>query len=269
MTRKSEGASARVLRGRRYGGAAGTVAVVALCASLVGMGLLAVAEDGVNLVEGTDANQWRVLDRYVVNEDFVGWSGNSLWFDDDDYNLESWHHRNPAVLPDGGISFPFNDAATNEYTTYLVTYQSTDLSGMRIVAQMRVVDDGATSLAFEARESPDAAPFVRLFFQSTTSQGWSPIDYWWSNGVECSAMLVDLVGDGLTISVPLDPAYWSDVDGHMGTYNAAHIAGFADAVADAQEIGLSFGGGSWFANGVVLTSGEATFELLSYWIGPA
>lgn len=264
MRSKSDGALDRVLRGRRYGGAAGTVAVVALCASLVGMGLLAVAEDEIDLVTGTDANQWRVLDRYVVNEDFVGWNG--AVYDGTDANLESWHHRNPATLSGGGIAFPFNSVETNEYTTYLVTYQSMDLTGMSIVATFTIVNDGTTSPVFEAREAPDASPFVRLFFQSTTPDGWSCDDYWWSNGVGYSAILSEVVGRSVTISVSLDPACWSDQWGHFGTYDTDHLAGFADAVANAQEIGLSFGGGSWFANGVALESGAATFQLLSYQI---
>ena len=229
------------------------------------MGLLAVAEDEIDLVTGTDANQWRVLDRYVVNEDFVGWNG--AVYDGTDVNLESWHHRNPATLPGGGISFPFNSADTNEYTTYLVSYQSMDLSGaLMIEATIAIVNDGTTIPVFEAREAPGASPFVRLFVQSTTSEGWSCDDYWWSNGIGYSDYLAHVVDNTVTLSVPIEPSCWSDMYGHFGTYNEAHMAGFLDAMANAQEIGLSFGGGSWFANGVALSSGAATFQLLSYQI---
>lgn len=260
--RKLKETPERVLRGPRYGGVVGVIAVVAVCASLVSLGLTAVAED---LVLGQDANQWRVLDRYVVNEEFVGWNG-AAYDDVVDVNLESWHHRNPATIPGGGISFPLNPADSNEYTTYLVTYQAMDLSDKVITATMHITCSDVAALDFEAREQPDANPFVRLFIQSTTPEGWSCDDYWWSNGIGYSAYLEDLTGVAVTISVPLDPECWSDIWSHFGTYDADHLAGFADAIANAQEIGLSFGGGSWFANGVALTSGDATFELLSYTI---
>jgi hypothetical protein len=45
--------------------------------------------------------------------------------------------------------------------------------------------------------------------------------------------------------------------GHFGTYDATHTAAFAAAVADVQYIGLSFGGGCFFANGVGVAPAKA------------
>ena len=59
------------------------------------------------------------------------------------------------------------------------------------------------------------------------------------------------------------PASWSDQAGQLGSDTAA----FAAAVADVQQVGLSFGGGCFFSNGVGnLTA--ANFQLYDFSVSP-
>jgi len=54
---------------------------------------------------------------------------------------------------------------------------------------------------------------------------------------------------------------WSD----WGGQNAFDVpAAFAAAVVNVSGIGLSFGGGSFFANGVGMSAGSASLTLTSY-----
>lgn len=61
-----------------------------------------------------------------------------------------------------------------------------------------------------------------------------------------------------------DPTMWSDWDGHSGT---AEPAGFAAAVSSVTAIGLSFGGGCFFENGIGTTDGSGTFTLNNFTVG--
>ena len=99
---------------------------------------------------------------------------------------------------------------------------------------------------------------VRLYFETTNNElGYS--QYWWSNNGAASSYV--LAPGSATLTANLDPSKWSDWDGHLGNFDAAHIAAFNEAVADVQQIGLSFGGGCFFANGVGSPSGSANIAL--------
>lgn len=104
--------------------------------------------------------------------------------------------------------------------------------------------------------NPCLAPAnVRLYFETNNNElGYS--QYWWSNPVSQT-----LANGTYTLTASLNPASWSDWDGHLGTHDAAHTAAFNAAVTDVQLIGLSFGGGCFFANGVGTADGSGTFTL--------
>jgi hypothetical protein len=100
---------------------------------------------------------------------------------------------------------------------------------------------------------------VRLYFEGNTNGPFAYSKYWWSN--PGSATLASVVGNTVTLSVPLDASEWSNWGGQLGS----SIPGqFNAAAADVSGIGLSFGGGCFFANGVGLASGSASFQLKSY-----
>ncbi len=129
----------------------------------------------------------------------------------------------------------------------------------------------------------DPGGFVRLYFNKVNTEdcptGWHPArpdceaQYWWSNLVHIDlADLAALGSEGTTLEVPLDPALWSDRDGHMGTETITaygitvnHTDAFYAAVANMKKIGLSFGGDGWWAFGCgVNAPGTATFKLYKF-----
>jgi hypothetical protein len=90
-----------------------------------------------------------------------------------------------------------------------------------------------------------AAPNARFFF--TTGGLFQYTHYWWSSPE--SWTLAE--GSASTISqVVNDPGEWSDWNGMLGTANPAK---FAKAIARVRTVGLSFGGGCFFENGVTVT----------------
>jgi hypothetical protein len=114
---------------------------------------------------------------------------------------------------------------------------------------------------------------VRLYIQGTNpdlvgcESGWHPLrpdceaQYWWSNPVYIDLAHLALFGSaGFTMQEVLNPAYWSDRDGHMANtavftdpdsgITVDHAVAFNAAVANATKTGLSFGGGGWWAFGV-------------------
>lgn len=95
-------------------------------------------------------------------------------------------------------------------------------------------------------------PTVRFFFQSSNAGGFSETNYWWSNPV--SLPLNGLTAQ-TTISESLaNPGRWSDFFGHFGN-DPQYSAGYQQAVQNVTSIGLSFGGGCFFENGVGAPNG--------------
>ena len=126
-------------------------------------------------------------------------------------------------------------------------------------------------------DGTDPGGFVRLYIQGVNpalvgcEPGWHPerpdceAQYWWSNPIAVDLDDLALLGsDGNVLEVPLDPEFWSDRDGHMGTDATPvdHTAAFEAAVTNATKIALSFGGGNNFAFGAGVTDpATATFIL--------
>lgn len=170
----------------------------------------------------------------------------------------------PSTLVDGGIGFQFLDTPdTALFMTGHPAYNGTllgDLTGETVSASIDIAADGGTFIYYGqgTANNPCGTPAnVRLYF-STNNNELGESQYWWSNPVS-----YPLADGAAELSAALTPDKWSDRDGHLGTYNAEHIAAFAAAVADVQHIGLSFGGGCFFANGVGYT-GTAFFTLTDF-----
>jgi hypothetical protein len=186
------------------------------------------------------------------------------------YNRVTTHPDEVAARTGNGDEIEFSFLGTPD-TAFLLTkhpsYKGTllgDLTGKTLSATVGVSVTADT--VFHYYGEPDAcgrAPNVRFYFETDTSGKFDPKDYWWSNPV--SVDLEDLKDGGdQTISVAMSPSLWSDWDGHMGTFDAAHTAAFNAAVKDVKYIGLSFGGGCFFANGVGVNPGSGTFRLVSF-----
>jgi hypothetical protein len=102
---------------------------------------------------------------------------------------------------------------------------------------------------------------VRFYFQTSNAGGFDETHYWWSNPVS-----LPLVGPTSNGSVTLNDDFmgtsWSDYFGHSGV--GPYASGFAAALSNVTDIGVSFGGGCFFENGVGTTDGSGTFTIDSF-----
>ena len=73
----------------------------------------------------------------------------------------------------------------------------------------------------------------------------------------------------MLIATLANPGMWSDYFGHFGS-EPAYSAAFLDATKDVQFIGLSFGGGCFFSNGVGIKAGtgSGSFRLTDFTVTP-
>jgi hypothetical protein len=188
----------------------------------------------------------------------------------------------PAIpLPESGVYFDFlNTPDRAMLTVDSPLYKGLllgDLTGKTLKARVEIeATSGATFNFYNTGGTHPAS--VRLYFRKANAKdcptGWAPdrpeceAQYWWSNPVHFD--LADLAAQGSTgleFAVPLDPGAWSDRDGHINTATSPvdHPVAFAEAVANVDEIGLSFGGGNNFAFGCGVDEGyTARFKLHSF-----
>lgn len=129
--------------------------------------------------------------------------------------------------------------------------------GKTITATFAISGAGAFTYWGEGTpDNPCGTPAsVRLYFNSANGP-FAYTKYWWSN--PASAVLT-APGTGAVTAV-VEATEWSDWGGQGG---ADQPDGFAAAAAQPDLIGLSFGGGCFFENGVG-SAGSATFKLLSF-----
>ncbi len=98
---------------------------------------------------------------------------------------------------------------------------------------------------------------VRAYFDSQAlASNYSPYR-WWSNPISYA------IGPGMVVlTIPLTGDQWSGYNGDFGT---ARPADFSATLANMTSIGLTFGGGCFFENGVQVSGGgTAQFQLLGY-----
>src|SRR5947209_11259502 len=172
----------------------------------------------------------------------------------------------PATTSDDTVSFPFK---LNIYTALLTTRDASltgDLSTKTLSVTVTVSDGAGT---FQDQHNGGCLPdekYVRFYFTSpkasgTTGPGTTGFytQFWWSNPLHVP--LVTDPQDSMTISQPvMNPALWSDWNGKRGTESPEVTAAFMVAIRNVQTIGLSFGGGCFYENGVTTSDGGGTFE---------
>ena len=202
-----------------------------------------------------------------------------------------------------GVQFLFPDATatpagfanlmTNGFTASLTTSNT-------LTATLKVLTSSSSTMFVGNPNGgcPASAPnncpgSVRLYFTSNLPQAGmssclglngnsqhavvaNEFDYWWSNN-QVPATTVSPggyyqfspTGGGsngpITLQVSLNPMNWSDLCGHPGTFD---LAAFMASISNIKDVGLSFGSGFFFENGVGVdgATGSATFQLTSYTI---
>ena len=167
-------------------------------------------------------------------------------------------------------SAPGGVAALNftsqDNTALLVTDQGSstllgDDRGMTVTATFTI--SGATGAFTYFGEGTASNPCgtpanTRLFFQTSNAGGFDETHYWWSN--PASAVLAN---GTWTVTATVTGSQWTDFYGHSGA-DPTYSGGFDAAAANVKSIGLSFGGGCFFENGVGTTDGSGTLTLNSF-----
>lgn len=167
--------------------------------------------------------------------------------------------------PGGIAQLSFTNAPN---TSLLVTSQKAqfgsllgNLSGKTVTATFTV--SGATGAFTYYGEGTPSNPCgtpanARLYFETSNAGGFDETHYWWSNPASAT-----LANGTYTVTAKVDGSQWSDFYGHFGN-DPSYAAGFAAAASNVTQIGLSFGGGCFFENGVGTTDGSGSLTLNSY-----
>jgi hypothetical protein len=182
------------------------------------------------------------------------------------WKVYNYNSSGQALAPTPPVSSAADSASfnfqQNVYTAQLLTSAKAltgNLTGGTVNATLTVTGVSATATFVDQNGggcTPDNQT-VRLFF---STPGFAYTNYWWSNPASMT-----LTGNGtLTLNVALDPSLWSDWNGQNGASSASVTAGFNAAVAKVNQIGLSFGGGCFFENGVTTSDGSGTFALTAF-----
>jgi hypothetical protein len=103
---------------------------------------------------------------------------------------------------------------------------------------------------------------VRLFFE--TGGKFAYTNYWWADVTPGSAVLAPNTNGTLTADVNPTTTAWSDWNGQP---SSANTAAFDAAAQNATVVGLSFGGGCFFENGVGTSDGSGSFTLNTFSAG--
>ena len=181
-----------------------------------------------------------------------------------------WDINKAGSAPTGAVGFTFPQLTSGWYAAYLNTNYG-DLSGMSSITATA----NWTPSAYENRKSTAGSAFFRIYFQSAEGN-YNSNDYWWSiDGCNLNTGSVCI-----TTALLTDRTKWTNLCGqsaadttpHPGTNcvggtdpNVSPYDGFTNAKRNVKYVGLSFGGGDFYANGVANSlTGPALFSLTSY-----
>ena len=180
-----------------------------------------------------------------------------------------------------GFAIPDVTSSSPSVVNYLLdTYQVPLTEANTITASFTVttsstgtVVQGNPLWAGAPYHSPVSPAFVRLFIEanlpndhSATCASGNVENYWWAD-VESYTFVNGGTSGTVTMTVSLENANWSGICGNPASSN---IPAFDNALAHIHYVGLSFGSGNFFADGVGVNgaTGTATFTLVSYTITP-
>ncbi len=171
----------------------------------------------------------------------------------------------PATATSAGVGFGFSTLSAS-YADLLTTTQDKsllgNLTGKTITATFTVKASSDAVYAYDVSGGNTCTPavaFVRPYFKSNLKGDFAVTNYWWANPTHYT--FVDGTSATITLTVPVATGNWSDWNGEP---DSTVSTAFAQAVTNVGQIGLSFGGGCFFANGVGLSTGSGSFVLTSY-----
>ena len=172
-----------------------------------------------------------------------------------------------APLSGGVATFDFTDLAN---TALLITDQGSqkgallgNLTGETLSATFELVGVDSPFIYYGEPSCDGTDSNVRLFFETSSAGGFNETHYWWSNPASIDLSTLRN-GVQATVTASLGSAAdWSDYYGNFGS-NPNYAAGYQAAVANVTAVGLSFGGGCFFENGIGTTNGAGSFELNAF-----
>ena len=186
-------------------------------------------------------------------------------------SASEWKVGSFTPSPHGTLSFASADALPNGVATFNFTIPDNtallatdhggsallgDLRGNTITAKFDISGAAGTFTYFGEGTLSNPCVFpanVRLYFQTSNAGGFAFTNFWWSD----TAFAV--LGNGtVTLTAGISPVGWSDWNGKLAADNAA---AFNDAASHVTLVGLSYGGGCFFENGVGTVDGSGTFNL--------
>jgi hypothetical protein len=171
----------------------------------------------------------------------------------------------PATTSGDTTSFQFLSGIFTALLTTTDPSLTGDLSGKTLNVTASVTGGASTFKDQHSGGCPDNKS-VRFFFTSpkasgTTGPGTTGFftQFWWSN-----PMSVPLVTDPqgqMSISQPVNGLHmWSDFNGKFNDDSLEVMEAFQVAIHNVQSVGLSFGGGCFFENGVTTSDGQGVFN---------
>ena len=177
----------------------------------------------------------------------------------------------PAMVPytDGAalaLNFPQYDGITKHsvnYYTSKTSFSKTTSAVMTMDIQVVADASAAFTAVFDSTNNcTPENPTVRLFFAKKNWLKSNQYARWWANPINPAIVGSYLLQNGMvTMSVPFDPANWTDVMGGRGTDN---VIEFTKAIAAINEVGVTFGGGCFFGHGVGVSGGTAVFKITRF-----
>lgn len=174
----------------------------------------------------------------------------------------------PATTSGNTTSFQFKPAI---YTALLTTTDRSltgDLSTKTLSDSVTVSGNQPGPFQYQNGDGCVYPANARFYFTAPSASGSSypppgpPINglppagfythFWWSNPANVP-LLSGNQGPTLISANMFDPSEWSDWDGQRGDSSPAVTEAFLEAIHNVQSVGLSFGGGCFFENGVTVT----------------
>ncbi len=187
-----------------------------------------------------------------------------------------------TTISSGGVEFDMPDATSSSptFVNYLLNTYTVSLTEASTISATIIVETSAGTPTFQGNPlwtaeygSGITPASVRLFIQSNlptmkSGTGYGDLyNYWWA---DIQAYIFNSGSNTMTMTVTFNPADWSSIYGLHGNYNSSVNKAFSSALSNIKYVGLSFGSGSFFADGVGVdgNTGSATFQLISYEITP-
>lgn len=179
----------------------------------------------------------------------------------DGANWQTFSEPQPITLSNQGGALTFN-LPTEGSINYLFTPSALAAIRGTIVVSINITTSGPVVFnSLDPQTTSCTIPTsVRPFIWSN-SNGEGAFDRWWSNPRHLL-----LAAGTATVSVPLQPEFWSSVNGRLGNADPDTKFNFEKALLNVTRLGLTFGGGCSFGHGVNVRAGTASFALSEYTI---